>query len=79
MAVNQLNADLIANGAGKTYEGYNADRRLWEAVPAFAYAAPGVSVLAGAWLPDLAILIAWCLGGAMLLFVAGRRLAREGA
>lgn len=79
VAVNQLNADLIANGAGKTYEGYNADRRLWEAVPAFAYAPPGVGVLAGAWLLDLAILLAWCLGGVGLLVFAGRRLAREGA
>jgi ABC-2 type transport system permease protein len=74
--VNQLNADLIANGAGKTYEGYNADRRLWEAVPAFAYAAPGVGVLAGAWLPDLAIVLAWCLGAAALLAFAGRRMTR---
>lgn len=76
LVVNQLNADLIANGAGKTYEGYNADRTLWEQVPAFAYTPPPVADLSAAWLVDLAILLAWCLAAALLLRHASRRLAR---
>ncbi|PLK23466.1 hypothetical protein C0V72_09800 [Porphyrobacter sp. TH134] len=76
LVVDQLNADLITNGAGKTYEGYNADRRLWEVVPVFNYAQPKALALAPAWLFDLAILLAWCTAGAALLMFAGRRLAR---
>lgn len=76
VVVNQLNADLIANGAGKSYEGYKADRTLWEAVPAFAYAAPRVGDLASAWMVDLALLGVWAALSLSLLLFAGRRLAR---
>jgi ABC-2 type transport system permease protein len=74
--VAQLNADMIQN-AGKAGFDYEADPSLWEKVPSFAYRPPSWTSLAGAWLPDAAILGAWLIAALIALRAAGRGLARE--
>lgn len=74
--VGQLNADMIANGAGKEFD-YLADPALWKTTAEFAYKPPALgTVLRSVW-PDALVLAGWSLFAVGLLSVAGRRLARE--
>ncbi|MBC8070738.1 MAG: DUF3526 domain-containing protein [Deltaproteobacteria bacterium] len=72
--VARLNADMIANGAGKDFE-YLADPSLWTRIPAFQYTAPAFD-RAGLAI-DLALLALWVAVAGLLLGWTIRRAARE--
>jgi ABC-2 type transport system permease protein len=74
--VAQLNADMTAKAGAEGFD-YKADPSLWAKIPTFAYRPPPWTAKAGAWLPDVAILLAWLIAGLLGLRAAGRGLARE--
>ncbi len=76
LTVAQLNADMIANAAGKDFD-YIASPQLWASVPAFTYDPPSWTTLATAWLPDAAILLGWMLAAWVFVVNAGQAMARS--
>lgn len=77
IVVDQLNDDLIRNGAGKTFAQYNADESLWQATPVFSHRSPSVLGLARWWVFDAFVLVCWLGLGIAALRFAGRRLTSE--
>jgi ABC-2 type transport system permease protein len=71
--ISKLNADMIANGAGKDFE-YLADPALWQRIPAFRYTPPPLRtststldwLALGGWLLGAGLLLAWMLRRAAL-------------
>lgn len=72
--VARLNADMIANGAGKDFD-YLAPPELWKSIPTFRYAPPRreLSEVGLAWL----LLGAWALAAGLALALQLRWAARE--
>jgi len=74
--VGALNRDLILHGREAGFD-YTAGAELWQATADFRFAPPGLGATLRSIVADLAILLAWALGAALLLRSASQRLARE--
>lgn len=73
-----LNGNMTQNAKGKDFD-YHADVETWRKTPVFSYEAPALRAVGATYLPDALLLLGWIVLSAIVLSLAVRELAREGA
>jgi ABC-2 type transport system permease protein len=73
-----LNDNMIQHAKGEDFD-YQADVETWRQTPTFSYRAPALSEVGDTYWPDASLLLGWIVMSALVLSLAVRGLAREGA